>query len=244
MEDPAADIAKELAKCFPLNELYADSIKPPAVEIGNISSDLLKVIQLALAPVQLLAAVQDRYRSFLDQSVRRVPPDQRISPAPQILGPVLEGIRYEPEGTPIDEMFSQLLSRAIDSKRVDEAHPSFPLLIKQLSRDEAVILSKLKERTYEYVYTSTLDRETNRFIRNPAEIDELPDHILQFSGNLSFYMNHLSSLGLAGIYDYKNPEPIHGERDGNLVQTGTRVFCRYLLTDVGCRFITACTGDK
>jgi len=109
MEDPTSEIVKEIARCLPIKEAYTDSVKPSAIEIGNIASDLLKVIQLALAPVQLIAAVQDRYRNFLDQSVRRVPQDQRIAPAPQILGPVLEGIRYEPEGTSIDEMFSQLL---------------------------------------------------------------------------------------------------------------------------------------
>lgn len=243
MEDPTSEIVKEIARCLPIKEAYTDSVKPSAIEIGNIASDLLKVIQLALAPVQLIAAVQDRYRNFLDQSVRRVPQDQRIAPAPQILGPVLEGIRYEPEGTSIDEMFSQLLSRAIDSKRVDEAHPSFPLLIKQLSRDEAVILSKLKEQTYEYVYTSTLDQESNRFVRDSTEVDEFPSHILQYPQNLPFYMNHLSSLGLAGIYDYKNQEAIYAERDGNRVQTGTKVFCRYLLTDIGRRFANACTGN-
>ena len=112
--------AKELAKQLPIKQLYGDVVYPAAKQVGTFGEDTLKVLLLALAPVQYLAALQDRYRRFLDVSIRRDPEQQRIAPAPQILGPVLEGIRYEPEDTPIDDMFSQLLSRSMDSKRVNE----------------------------------------------------------------------------------------------------------------------------
>ena len=109
------EFAKELAKQLPVKDLYEDAGSPAAKQVGQIGEDLVKVVQLALgAPIQYFAALQDRYRRFLDTSVRRVPEHHRIAPAPQILGPVLEGIRYEPENTPIDEMFSQLLSRSMD----------------------------------------------------------------------------------------------------------------------------------
>ena len=100
----------------------------------------MKVLRLALAPVQFVAALQDRYAGFLDRSLRQVPEDRRITAPQQILGPVLEAIRYEPESTPIDEMLSQLLSGSMDRERVDSAHPAFVEIIKQLSSDEAVLV--------------------------------------------------------------------------------------------------------
>jgi hypothetical protein len=104
---PEDEFAKELAKQLPIKQIYKDAASPAAKQLGQIGEDILKALQLALgAPVQYLAAVQDRYRRFLDRSIRRVSEQHRISPAPQILGPVLEGIRYEPEDTPIDELFS------------------------------------------------------------------------------------------------------------------------------------------
>lgn len=108
------EFAKELVKQLPVKSIYKDVGSPAAKQAGQFGEDLFKVLQLALAPIQYFAALQDRYRRFLDASVRRVPEERRIAPAPQILGPVLEGIRYEPEESPIEEMFSQLLSRSMD----------------------------------------------------------------------------------------------------------------------------------
>jgi hypothetical protein len=104
------EFAKELAKQLPMEAMYKDAVGPAAKQVGQFAEDLVKVLQLALAPVQAVAALQDRYRHFIDTSIRRIPQERRIAPPPQILGPVIEGVRYEPEGTPIDQMYSQLLS--------------------------------------------------------------------------------------------------------------------------------------
>ena len=149
------EFVKELAKQLPVRAIYEDAVSPAAKQAGQIGADILKTLQLALAPVQLLGALQDRYRAFLDKSVRRVPRGDQISPAPQILGPVIESLRYEPEGTPIDEMFSQLLSSTMDRKRAHLAHPSYPYLIKQLSSDEANILFLLADSSKIYRYVQT-----------------------------------------------------------------------------------------
>jgi Abortive infection alpha len=143
-----------------------------------------------------------------------------------VLGPVLEGIRYEAEDTPIDEMFSQLLSRALDSGRVNEAHPAYPILIKQLSPDEAIILSKL----YDAKYVGPVK----------IEADALPRDGLAFPENVPFYFEHLNQLGLAGIFQQGNQEPLY---DGPPItkQIGVRVRSNYRLTDFGRRFIKACT---
>jgi hypothetical protein len=233
------EFAKEIAKQLPLKVAYLDAIKPAAKQSGQLLADIVKTLQLALAPLQVLGAYQDRFRKFIDQSVRRVPPDKRISPAPQILGPVIEGVRYEEEGTPIDEMFSQLLSRAMDSDRVDEAHPAFPFIIKQLSADEAKVLYLLHVKTYSHVRVSNLDREEGMFTHSHIETDDLPRVDLRFPQNLPFYMEHLNNLGLAGIYQVGKQEPIFSENPR--AQTGVRIRSEYRLTDVGRRLVHACS---
>jgi hypothetical protein len=119
--DPIQKAAETLAKQLPVKELYSDVISPAAREAGHLFADMVRTLRLALVPFQFAGAAQDRVANFIDRAVRRVPEQKRISPAPQILGPTIEGIRYEVEESPIDQMFSELLSRAMDSGRVDEA---------------------------------------------------------------------------------------------------------------------------
>jgi Abortive infection alpha len=138
-------------------------------------------------------------------------------------------------------MFSQLLSRALDSGRVNEAHPAYPILIKQLSPDEAIILSKLYDANYDYVYTRDYDAANALFV-GPVKIeaDALPRDGLAFPENVPFYFEHLNQLGLAGIFQQGNQEPLY---DGPPItkQIGVRVRSNYRLTDFGRRFIKACT---
>ena len=152
-----------MAKRLPLKAAYPDAVTPA----GQLAQDLIKTIQIALAPLQFAGAYQDRLRAFLDRAVRSVQEANRVSPAPQILGPIVEGIRYEPEGTPLDDMFSRLLASSMDSERVAEAHPAYPILIKQLSSDEARILSMLKGQRYYRVHTRTFNPATNLFYGAP-----------------------------------------------------------------------------
>ena len=243
MTDSVDKAVENIIKNLPIKQIYDDGLSAPTKQVGQALTDIAKTVRLALFPFQVLAAVQDRAEKFIERAVRRVPNERRVPPAPQLLGPVLEGIRYEPEGTPLDEMFSQLLSRSVDRERVAEAHPAYPILIKQLSSDEAKILALLHGVQFNYVYTREYDAKTNLFVGpNVVEVDELPREGLTFPANVGFYFDHLSQLGLAGIYQQGNQEPLFNPDKSK--QIGTRARCKYTLTDLGQRFVLACMEKK
>jgi hypothetical protein len=242
------DFAVEISKLLPVKDIYEDTAQPAARQAGAIGGDLMKTLHLVLAPIQLVAAFQDRFRNFIDRSVRKVPEDRRIQPAPQIVGPVLEGIRYEPEGTPIDEMFANLLANAMDQQNHGKAHPAYPNLIKQLAADEAILLSIIAgskyTRTTEHdladsvgPHGNTVQIWTNYRILS----DTFPVERLFLPERLNFYVNHLHSLGLAGLCDdeaaheYLREAPTEPTK-----QTGLRTTASYRLTDFGVDFVTAC----
>ena len=154
-KDPVTAFAEELAKQLPVKAAYRDAVKPAAKQAGQLAQDLVKTIQLALAPLQFAGAYQDRLRGFLDRSVRAVPEANRVSPASQILGPIVEGIRYEPADTPIDEMFSRLLSCSMNTEQLKDAHPAFPQIIKQVSADEAILLMSSRQKVVEILGVSS-----------------------------------------------------------------------------------------
>ena len=115
-ENNSEAILNELAKSI-APEVYKDALQPSAREAGGALVDIIKTLRLALFPFQFCAAWQDRLKIFIDTSVRKVPSDRRQPPPVQILGPVLEAIRYEPADTPIDRLFSDLLSSSMMSTR-------------------------------------------------------------------------------------------------------------------------------
>lgn len=241
------DFPTEIARLLPVKDIYEDAAQPAARQAGTIGADLLKALHLVLAPIQLMAAYQDRFRNFVDNSVRKVPEDRRVQPAPQIAGPILEGIRYEPEGTEIDEMFSNLLANSMDADGFGKAHPAYPNIVKQISRDEAVMLSFLWEQEYSRIEEYSLSEDIDYFgqpkgVFNNHRVvkDDFPIDKLFMPERFDFYINHLNTLGLAGLYREAS-EPIYESIDSiNRKQSGTRQQLFLRLTHLGKDFVSAC----
>jgi hypothetical protein len=234
-DNPAIEVAKDLVRQLPAKQVYEDGLQQPVQQIGSIATDLLKTVHLALAPIQLTAALQDRFRTFVNRAVRQVPEERQVAPPPQILGPVLEGIKYEPEGTPIDEMFAELLSRGMDKDRVQEAHPAFPAIIRQLSADEAILITLVHSLKRFTVQT---------FVRYNPNCKSKWQLNKRFSkagiahpGNISFYLDHLSSLGLTRPV---KQEPMIPTKHKIGLATFGRTFETYTMTEFGGLFATAC----
>jgi hypothetical protein len=215
-----------------------NALAAPARQTGQILEDIVKTVQLALVPFQLGGALQDRLRGFIDRSVRAVPTANRVSPAPQILGPIIEGIRYEPAGTPIDEMFSRLLSCSMNDARLNDAHPAFPQIIKQISADEAIVLRKLADGAFSQVAHAEIDRVRNLFLAPVIESDAIPRDGLRFPDNARLYIEHLHQLGLVEFNVTRSPE---ATMTGGQ-QTGSRTFGEHQLSRWGQQFVRACTS--
>jgi hypothetical protein len=75
-----------------------------------------------------------------------IPEDQLVTPAPSLAVPAIEGLGYSVDEPSLREMYLNLLAAASNSARVDEAHPSFPNVVKQLSAAEAALLLDVLSR--------------------------------------------------------------------------------------------------
>lgn len=240
MDNPIDKVAEELAKKLPVKQIYNEALSGAVTQVGHSLTDVAKAIRLVLLPVEIAGAYHERISRFLDRAVRGVPEDQRTAPAPQILGPVLEGIRYEPEGTDIEEMFSELLSRAIDRDRVAEAHPSYPGIIRQLSQDEARILAALRGGDRFCHYRLSWPTDTGVVDKRIIDSDDLLEVDLTFRDNIDFYFQHFDILGLASMHKEILGELGADEVDGKAIRRGSRHRRVYQLTPFGQRFVQAC----
>jgi hypothetical protein len=137
-------------------------------------------------------------------------------------------------------MFSELLSRSMDVEHLNETHPAYPILIKQLSADEARMLRSLRGGSFAFVYTIDFDSKKQLFYgHRKVEIDELPRNDLMFPDQVPFYIEHLNHLGLAGIFQIGNQEALFESDTRN--QIGIRSRCEYRLSDLGQRFMQTCS---
>jgi hypothetical protein len=170
--------------------------------------------------------------------VNKVPPQRRIDPKLQIVGPIYEHLKYMEDNSVLYELFEELLARSIDSERIAEAHPSFIHIISQLSHDEAIILLELRNNEFDFVESFDIDRETSHVVNRIIERCTLPKERLLSPDNFEINLDHLGSLGLVLLPKIK--EDII--RDGHL-HVGSRNCFKMHLTDFGIFFVNACVPE-
>ena len=205
--DLVALVASEVAKQLP----FRQALEPAATEIGGLASDLVKCVRLALAPVQYLAVQQERFRGFIEKAAESVPASQRVQPATQILGPILEGIRYEPEGSISDQAFSELLTRAFDRERVHQAHPAFPAIIRAMADDEMRLFQQVKAGPVTVKLGSV---SGSKFTPIPATVGRPEFDYLFVPQQILAYATHLEALGLIQDLVAQSPQDTDFTRPG------------------------------
>ena len=124
------------------DDLLADAMRVG----GHTLADTVKAFRLFTAPIQLLAVAQDRLAAFCDRVRAKVPEDRQQEAAPSIALPILMDLRFMEDDNPLTELYLNLLARAIDKKRCNEAHPAFVKIIEQMSSDEAMVMWQFSKR--------------------------------------------------------------------------------------------------
>jgi hypothetical protein len=133
-------INSEVAK-----KTYDDALSPTMRELGGLSADTFKAFRLFTAPIQLMAAYQDRFRAFCEKVRNKVPEEQQREAPAEIGRPVMEAFASTSDDSPLMAMFEELMAKAIDKREADKLSPSFPEIIRKLSPLEAKLIAVLKK---------------------------------------------------------------------------------------------------
>ncbi|MDF2120331.1 Abi-alpha family protein [Roseiarcaceae bacterium H3SJ34-1] len=231
------DIFEALGKLIPVGKLYDDALSGPAKEVGKLGTDALKTARLILAPLQLVAAYQDRFERMCERIGKRVPEERRQEPPIEIAGPTLEKLRYVAEGSELSDMLEEVLTKAIDSDAQAAIHPSFSHIISMLSRDEAWMLYRLAKKSFTVVDHLELNRAEGRFQNRVIEESEFPYAELLLPDKVELFYAHLESMSLAS-WPVDKQDPVYAVQGGP--QTGLRRHSRMELTEFGRLFVAAC----
>ncbi len=233
------DLPDGIEKLLPakaVEKAYDDLASQPAKEVSKIAVDLVKTARLLLVPFQLAAVFQDRFERVIERIRSKVPEQRRREAPPEIVGPAIQQMQYLNEDNPLWEMFEQLLTRSVDTQTIVKVHPSFTHLISQLTRDEAVILYRLRSGEFKVIDTLDLNRKENQFENLVIEESSIPTSDLWQPGQIELYYSHLNSLGLVEWPVHKQ-DPI---LDTQGSQTGIRRYSTMRLTEFGRLFVSAC----
>ena len=138
-------VAENLANSNLASQVYEDGLQPAVQEIGKGLKTIASAINMALAPVSGLVwgyiKIADYIKQNLEEKFEGKDIDSIISPPPNIAVPLLESLRYTAYQEDLRKMYINLLSTSMDKDKAEKAHPAFVEIIKQLSPDEAKLLS-------------------------------------------------------------------------------------------------------
>lgn len=260
------DAVTGLVKSVPV---YQDIAQPAVQEVGKALHTVAKTVHIALAPISALVWGYEQLKEFISTKVaerlQNIPPENIITPKPNIAGPILESLRYTGHEPSLSELYANLLATAMDKSSADGAHPAFVEIIKQLTSDEAKLISLLQRKTaYPIItlrkeYRSQKEGNSGGFdvISNYSHLGALAQ--CEFPEMTPSYIDNLCRLGLSevpvlfqytskGVYDALESDPkiktmvvsLDSDVDWKPVieRKGLRV------TQLGTQFIKTCVVKK
>lgn len=144
-ENKTRDVIDAVTTLVQAVPIYQDVAQPAAREIGKALGTVAKTVNMALAPIGVLVWGYEQLQGFIAGKVadrlKNVPPEDIITPKPNVAGPAMDALRYAGHEDTLSDMYANLLASAMDRSTAKAAHPAFVEIIKQLTPDEARILS-------------------------------------------------------------------------------------------------------
>lgn len=262
-ESDENNLNKELVKAGVeiVKETYDDALKPVAQETGKALQTIGRTVNVALSPIRGLVWSWEQIEGYVSETVQnkllsRNVPDERITtPDADIAVPALEAMRY----SKLKENFANLLATSMDSATVNEAHPSYVEILKQLTPDEAKILEFLPDHgRYEPVadLSHTVSKEKGQFLLAPNVSTIGVDSGCELPEQVPKYLDNLCRLGLTEVpamrrlaegdrYDRIRKMPIVGAVEKQIPAESKFDFVEKMigLTVLGESFRSACIID-
>ena len=126
-----------------------DALVEPAVKAGNIASSILSFVHNSLCyPLQIYNIYAEEkikaYKDSLEKKIKAKDKEELVLPSMQVLGPVMDGLRYNLDEEYIRDFFTNILINDMTKGNKDKVLPSFAFCVSQLSHDDALFILLLR----------------------------------------------------------------------------------------------------
>lgn len=252
----------DIAKAVPV---YQDAIQPAAKEAGKSLLLVTRAVNAALIPVEGLVWGVEKIRDFVRDRVasklKDVPPEDVQQPKPHVAVPAIEALRYTGAESDLAELYANLLATSMDKVTAYRAHPGFVDMIKNMSPDEARIMTYLATSGDQpLINIKAIQKESGgfRIVHRHLSLLGLKASCQHFP-LAATYIDNLVRLGLIEIpamRRFKSDEPYTEIEDHpqvkkileQLRKVDTHTIevekLKLELTDLGSQFIRSCVVDK
>lgn len=198
----------------PTAKFLEEATTPVARAIGNTLSSLWTItlgrIDIYAEKTQLKRAhALNQFKEELEQSISDIPEKNIVEPPLHIVGPSLEAAKYYFENDELRIMFAKLISAAMNANTINQTHPSFVEIIKQLSPLDATHLKLFKVQTrypivkYDYV---THDGFGNNTFKNNVFQEKKGHQDLNLNAASISNLNRLGLVSISYTYTLNNDD--------------------------------------
>lgn len=130
--------------------VYADLAHKPFQSVGDMANTVISFVHNFLFfPMQKYNIYAqdklDKYGQELERRAKSVPEENLVQPRVNILGPTVDGLKYNLDEEYIKEMFTNILISEIDDRKQNKVLPAYIEIVKQLSKDDAQLLKFFKD---------------------------------------------------------------------------------------------------
>lgn len=169
-----------------------------------------------------------KYADDISHEVNKIPSDKIIEkPDISILGPALEASKYYIEKDVPRRMFAKLIAASMDKRKEGLVHHSFVEIIKQMSPNDARILSQMTNPTT--LLYCLIKRSDNREYSELISDIYLSDDTPEVDRENCLSISNLERLGLLYIPTRNMGNIItHGEQKDALERFKNTKFCKEL----------------
>lgn len=264
-------IIEKLANTNVLDKAYDDLVHPTAEPIGQMVSFVPRTMRVWLqrwekwiinaeeSVGRTLSAVGDRANS--------IPEEHLVEPAAHLAVPAIQQLAYCYDSEDLREMYARLLLSSMDDRTSEYVHPSFVQILKEISPDEAKLLSALVVASNEHMSIPMLDLRIvpqdqivpykwRTLLEGYNEccigVCEYPDQSLIYLNNLERLgilerRNHYTENDIDKLEAFETSETIRSAKEKASLGKDDRFdFQRwsYQPTDFGTNFIKVCVRDN
>lgn len=179
------------------------------------------------------------FEKELKEKIDKIPEDKLIEPDMQIVAPALEASKYCVEKDDLRKMFSNLISKSLNSETKQYVHPQFVNIISQLSSYDADVIKNIYERGQKVYRNISVFETDDELLKLLISISTL-EHNGLIESDIHEKMLTFPWLdnGITHIIDPYKKSTYRGLSD---IEEHNHILIK--LTELGRLFCTACIED-